>query len=118
MKPPTLQQVIDAGNVLGIIEEHAKIWYDHYAAQGFVFSSNVPMVDIRLAMQRHKNNGTLAALVEKVEQSKAPKKKKLYPIKNKFCHCGLPAVHRNSSGSYDSFTCADHMPEKVKEKYQ
>jgi len=59
---PTLQQCKDAGIVLGIIERHSTIWYEHYAAQGFIFSSGVPMADLRLAMQRHKNNGVLAGL--------------------------------------------------------
>ncbi len=59
---PTLQQCIDAGITLGINERSSIIWYEHYAPQGFLFSSGIPMTDIRLAMQRHKNNGTLAGL--------------------------------------------------------
>ncbi len=69
---PTLQQCIDAGNILGINEQASTIWYEHYAAQGFNFSSNVPMADLRLAMQRHKNNGTLAGLVKKFLKTKTP----------------------------------------------
>ena len=72
---PTLQQCKDAGIVLGIIERHSTIWYEHYAAQGFNFSSGVPMADLRLAMQRHKNNGVLAGLVEKAGKIKTPKQK-------------------------------------------
>lgn len=72
---PTLQQCIDAGIILGINEQASTIWYEHYAAQGFNFSSNVPMADLRLAMQRHKNNGTLAGLVKKASKIKTPEQK-------------------------------------------
>ena len=72
---PTLQQCKDAGIVLGIIERHSTIWYEHYAPQGFCFSSGVPMADLRLAMQRHKNNGVLAGLVEKASKIKTPEQK-------------------------------------------
>ena len=73
---PNLQQCIDAGIILGINERDSTIWYEHYAAQGFKFSSNVPMADLRLAMQRHKNNGTLAGLVKKALKIKTPKQEK------------------------------------------
>lgn len=72
---PTLQQCIDAGITLGLNERASTVWYEHYAAQGFLFSSGVPMMDLRLAMQRHKNNGTLAGLVEKVSKIKTPEQK-------------------------------------------
>jgi len=72
---PTLQQCIDAGITLGINERASTVWYEHYAAQGFKFSSNVPMADLRLAMQRHKNNGTLAGLVKKASKIKTPEQK-------------------------------------------
>ena len=73
---PNLQQCIDVGITLGIIERHSTIWYEHYAAQGFKFSSNVPMADLRLAMQRHKNNGTLAGLVKKALKIKTPEQER------------------------------------------
>lgn len=72
---PTLQQCIDAGIILGINEWASTIWYEQYAPQGFRFSSNVPMTDLRLAMQRHKNNGTLAGLVKKASKIKTPEQK-------------------------------------------
>ena len=72
---PTLQQCIDAGITLGLIERASTVWYEHYAAQGFLFSSGVPMTDLRLAMQRHKNNGTLAGLMKKASKIKTPEQK-------------------------------------------
>lgn len=73
---PNLQQCIDAGNILAINERDSTIWYEQYAAQGFLFSSGVPMTDLRLAMQRHKNNGTLAGLVKKAIKIKTPEQER------------------------------------------
>lgn len=47
-------------------------------------------------------------------------KRYLYPIIGKNCSvpgCGMPAVYRDSSGTYDNLKCSEHMPEKVKAKY-
>ncbi len=73
---PNLQQCIDAGIILGINERDSTIWYEHYAPQGFLFSSGISMTDLRLAMQRHKNNGTLAGLVKKAIKIKTPEQEK------------------------------------------
>jgi len=45
---------------------------------------------------------------------------RLFPITGKVCGtkgCRLPAVYKDSSGPYDNFYCAQHMPAKVKEMY-
>jgi len=47
-------------------------------------------------------------------------KPKLRPLIGKTCSrqgCSLPAVYKSSSGEYDTFYCGEHMPDKVKEKY-
>lgn len=54
------------------------------------------------------------------------KKVKLYPIKGLLCtykingkKCGMPAVYNANPDDYFPVTrCPEHMPEKVKEKYQ
>jgi hypothetical protein len=46
-------------------------------------------------------------------------KTRLFPIHGKVCGkkgCGLPAVYK-SAGEFDHYYCAEHMPDKVKEKY-
>lgn len=49
----------------------------------------------------------------------AAKKTKLFPISGKKCSvCPMPAVYKDTSGSYDSYACADHMPAAVKAKYE
>lgn len=50
----------------------------------------------------------------------AQNKTKLFPIPGKVCStkdCRLPAVYKNDSGAYDTYSCSDHMPESVKVKY-
>jgi len=52
--------------------------------------------------------------------SKVGKKVKLWPIPGKNCSvsgCGMPAVYRDSSGTYDNYRCSAHLPEKVKRVY-
>lgn len=47
-------------------------------------------------------------------------KTKLFPIKGRTCgkrDCGMPAIYKSIGGSHDHFTCGEHMPDKVKEKY-
>ena len=46
------------------------------------------------------------------------RKTQLFPIKGKNCFCGMPAVYKDSSGTYDNYYCSEHMPEKVKAKYE
>ena len=49
-----------------------------------------------------------------------PNKLRLFPIMGKNCNvkgCNIPAVYKDSSGSYDNYKCADHMPQRVKELY-
>ncbi len=54
-------------------------------------------------------------------QAASNKKTKLFPITGKTCSttdCRLPAVYKDTSGSYDYFCCAKHLPKKVKEMYE
>lgn len=47
-------------------------------------------------------------------------KTKLFPIPGKSCRvkgCKLPAVYKIPAAEYDSYLCAEHMPDEVKAKY-
>lgn len=49
----------------------------------------------------------------------SPAKTKLFPIPGRKCEkCKLPAVYKDSSGTYDHYLCEVHMPAEVKAKYQ
>jgi len=46
---------------------------------------------------------------------------KLFPITGKMCSergCYMPAVYKNTSGSYDNYRCTHHLPDKVKLQYE
>ena len=58
--------------------------------------------------------------VDLPETVETDKKTKLYPIKGKSCGkqgCSMPAVHKNINGTYDSYRCLEHAPQKVREMY-
>lgn len=52
----TKNQCIDAGITIGISEQQSGEFYTHYAAQGWVFGNNLPIIDLREAMVRWRNN--------------------------------------------------------------
>jgi len=52
----TLSQVKNVGISIGISEQQAEEWYHHFAAQGFVFGNNLPIVNLREALVRWRNN--------------------------------------------------------------
>lgn len=109
----TKNQCIDTGITIGILEQQSEEFHIHYAGQGWVFGNGQPIVDLRAAMVRWRNN--------QYKFEKKGSKSKLFPIKGKICSkpgCGMPAVYKDSSGTYDNYKCQEHMPDKVKEKYE
>lgn len=111
----TEQMVLDTGITLGMPEDKSLAFYHYYNAQGWIFGSGLEIVNLKSAMWRWKRNGYR---FEKKEKTK------LYPMKGKFCGktrngrlCGMPAVYK-MSGNYDSYYCAEDMPEKVKKLYE
>lgn len=52
----TKNQCIDTGITIGIPEQQSEAFYTHYAGQGWVFGSGLPIVDLREAMVRWRNN--------------------------------------------------------------
>jgi len=108
----TEQNCKDVGITLGMPEEKSLDFYHHYNAQGWVFGSGLKIVNLKSAMWRWKKNGYR---FEKKD------KRKLLPIVGKHCSedgCGMPAVYKYAGRSSDFWYCSDHMPEKVKEKYE
>ncbi len=107
--PPTLEEIKEAIAAKGYNVD-AEAFFYHYAANGW-FRGKTKMVYWRMA---------LAGWSHRNEKKKIASKTKLFPISGKTCGkrgCRMPAVHKDTSGGYDNYTCAEHMPEKVKEKY-
>ena len=109
----TEQQCKDVGITLGMPEEKSLAFYHHYNAQNWLYPYNLPITNLKSAMWRWQKN--------QYKFDKNNGKTKLYPIKGKTCSetgCRMPAVYKDSSGAYDWYYCAEHMPEKVKEIYE
>lgn len=109
----TEQLCKDIGITLGMPEDKALEFYHHYNRQGWVFGNGQPVKNLKSAMWYWQRKG--------YEFDSNGRKMKLLPIPSKVCSergCGLPAVYKDSSGDYDRYKCSEHMPEKVKEKYQ
>ncbi len=53
---PTLNEVLAVAPLLGIPDDKAKAWYEHYQPQGFVFGNGLPITDLHGALVRWRNN--------------------------------------------------------------
>jgi len=102
-KPPTLQEVRDY-----IAQKDYPVdpdqFFNFYEAKGWMIGKN-------------KMKNWHAAVRTWLSKNKT----KLYPITGKICSkegCGLPAVYKDTTGSYDHYYCAKHLPEKVRKLYQ
>lgn len=94
-----LEQFGEAG-----LKERLAALNDYIGSRGVKYKSHYHTI---LAWER--KNGPRAA----------QKKTKLFPISGRKCsECPLPAVYKDSSGAYDFYYCADHMPKEVKAKYE
>lgn len=109
--PPTLEQVqeyIADNPKLSNID--ADIFWHGYNDGGWVDTKGEPVRNWKLKLWTW----------YKFETKHVAKKITLYPLKGKTCSkpgCRMPAVYHDTSGNYDSYACAEHMPKEVKERY-
>ncbi|MHC4327497.1 MAG: hypothetical protein ACYSWW_05180 [Planctomycetota bacterium] len=64
---------------------------------------------------------TILAWAERDDEKKTTGKTKLFPIQGKTCSkesCGMPAVYKSAGDYGDFYYCPEHMPAKVKEKFE
>lgn len=109
--PPTLEQI------KAYVEEKAldvdpEWFFNYFEAGNWHDSTGKPVKSWKQKLWTHhlmhKNGG-------------ARRKQRLFPIPSRICRvrgCGMPAVYKDSTGAYDHFLCAEHMPESVKAKYE
>ena len=86
-------------------------FFDYYQSKGWMVGRS-PMKDWQAAVRCWKQR--------EISANRIQAKPKLLSLFGKTCSkdkCGLPAVYKSTSGAYDMYYCAEHMPEKVKEKY-
>ena len=109
MEKPTVEQVRMYCTLRGNTVDPEAFW-DFYQSKGWVVGK-APMKDWQAAVRTW----------ERGEKKQARKKLRLLPIVGKRCSvvgCGMPAVYKKSGGSYDNFTCTNHLPDNVKEMYE
>lgn len=109
MPNPTEQQVKDFAAINMIPEKIAELYWMNFECQDWFRANSQKITKWQVHFKWWFQNDCW--------KNKTEKKQKLYPIKGKFCTCGMPAVYK-SGGTYDNFYCADCMPEKVKAKYE
>lgn len=111
----SLNDFVVAAPHVGLTEQQAKKCFEFYETQGFCFSgSGFPIQKPEDALNRWKRN------LQSFVKEKSESRKKLFPITGKTCSksgCRMPAVYKDSSGNYDFYYCAEHMPESVKAVY-
>ncbi len=79
-----------------------------------------PLTNKERKKENNSCSGTSTEKLKTIKFTEHSAKPKLFPISGKNCSkagCGMPAIYKNTSGAYDSFACADHMPEKVRDAY-
>ena len=109
MPNPTLEQVKDFAAINMIPEKVAETYWFNFDGQGWVRANGQKIVK----WQSH-----FIWWYRQECWKEKERKQMLYPIKNKFCEkCGMPAVFR-TGGTYDHYYCTEHMPDKVKAKYE
>ncbi len=108
--PPTLQEIQEY-----VQKKHytvdPNVFYEYFTEGDWIDSEGKPVKCWKQKVITWNNFGS----------AKSKPKTQLFPISGKTCgvqKCPMPAVYKNSSGSYDTYYCADHMPEEVKVKYQ
>lgn len=107
--PPTPKEVHAYAQSIDF-ELDGDAFIDYYQSQGWKKANGRPLTDWKCAVRTWKRRDIV----------KKNHKTKLYPLKP-FKHCSkcyMPAVYKDSKGDYDYYTCAEHMPIKVKEKFE
>jgi hypothetical protein len=114
----TIQQCKDACFCNGIPESNAQSYFDQYASQGWKKGNGQQITNLQSHMSKRWNKVNQCWDFDEKKQA-GGNKTKLYPIPGRVCGergCGLPAIYK-AGGEYDHYYCAEHMPDKVKEKY-
>jgi hypothetical protein len=104
--PPTEGEVAQYAESIGF-KLDAEQFVNFYTAKGWKVGRS-KMQDWQAAVRTWKQRAT-------------EKKKRLLALPGKSCSsrgCRMPAVYKDTSGDYDHFYCADHMPDEVKKRFE
>lgn len=112
--PPTLEEVeayIAENPELSNVD--AQTFWKGFNDSGWIDTQGKPVRNWKLKIRTWSKFGE--------NRDQGGKKIRLFPIAGKICSlkgCKLPAVYKDSTGSYDHYYCSQHMPENVKELYE
>ena len=80
----TLQDVRDAGCLIGFRDPENKAFFNHYNAQGWLLGNGLPIADLTSAMTKWRNNG-----YKFPDQPKPPEDKTEQQHKQWYAQCGV-----------------------------
>ena len=110
-RPPTAIEVTEYARSIDF-ELDGEAFVDYYQQRGWRPNKcTIQMKSWKAAVRTWK----------RYDKKQTTKKTKLFPIPGRHCSkrsCYMPAVYKDSKGDYDYFTCAEHMPIMVKERYE
>jgi len=112
MLKPTLENILDFASIHNIDKDWAESYFLGQAAVDWKDGCNRDIINWQYHIKKLWVNG--------IKFKAETRKCKLYPISGKMCGekgCGMPAIYKKS-GNFDWYYCAEHMPAKVKEKYE
>lgn len=115
--PPDKNVWNDIAFKVGLSPKEAELSYQNFKANGWKRSNQVKLESweqVEGALTYWRNNR------HQFNSQKESDRMKLLPIVGKTCSerdCKMPAVYKDTGGSYDRYSCTIHLPDKVKEKY-
>lgn len=104
--PPTAEDCQLYANEIKYEDFDVEYFMDYHIARNWCLKGGQKMRDYKATIRTWKKN-----------EAKRQSKTRLLPIPGRHCSkCQMPAVYK-SGGNFDFYYCAEHMPDKVKEKY-
>lgn len=111
MKPPTLEDVKAYVSEKGYSVDPV-VFFEYFSEGDWIDSRGNPVKNWKQKLITWNSFGNGG--------SRKSSKTKLFPIAGKNCShqgCKMPAVYKNSSGSYDHYLCMSHAPAQIQEAY-
>lgn len=108
----TIENVGNACIANEIPESNAESYFHHYNSQSWLKGNGQRISNLQSHMAKRWNKSKQCWDFDEKRQGKLP------VIVGKTCSkCTMPAVYKDTSGSYDFYYCTEHLPEKIKNEY-
>lgn len=116
--PPDKKTWCDIAFTVGLTDTEALEAYENFGANGWKRANNIKLESweqIKYVLGYWKNHR------HRFDKKSDSGKKKLFPIKGKFCGesgCGMPAYFKDIRGEHTNHKCLKHSPQKVRDEYE